>query len=181
MAAAARSVARARMGSITFLALLGAAFLPDVVDALYWAIDFCSPYGLYSHTTYALVLEAAVAGGVALLATGSRGVAMTFVVVVLLHSPADYFTGQKLFVPGGEMSGLRMYDQPVLDWLLEVPIAVAGWWILRRSGRAPAWVTSVWAVVLLVLMQTTLDALVIGQGRGLKPNACSVVALPLAR
>jgi hypothetical protein len=177
VAAAARSVSRAPMGSILFIALLFAAVVPDAVDTLYWAIGVCSPYGLYSHTSYALVLEAAIVGGVAFLATGSRGVALTFVVVVLLHSPADYFTGQKLFVPGGEMHGLRLHDRPIIDWLLEVPLATAGWWLLRRSGRGPRWAISVWALVAIILVQTAIDALAGGR-RGMKPNACHVVGSP---
>jgi hypothetical protein len=178
VATAARSLSRRPMGSILFIALLLAAAVPDAVDALYWALDICSPYGLYSHTSYAVLLEAGIVGGLAFLATGSRGVALMFVVVVLLHSPADYLTGQKLFVPGGEMHGLRMYDHPLTDWLLEVPLVTAGWWLLRRSGRGPHWATSVWALSALLLVQTTLDVFVIGRGEGLKPNACPVVASP---
>ncbi|MEO8334620.1 MAG: hypothetical protein ABI664_06600 [bacterium] len=174
IAVGARSFSRERMGSVMFLALLFAAALPDATDTLYWALDICSPYGLYSHTTYAVLLEAAIAGGVAFLATGSRRIALLFVIVVLLHSPADYFTGRKLFVPGGEMIGLRWYDRQLLDWLLETPLAIGGWWLLRRSGRGPRWATTVWAIAFLILVQTTLDAYVIGRG-GLKPNACPVV------
>ncbi|MDB4893638.1 MAG: hypothetical protein JWL61_5493 [Gemmatimonadetes bacterium] len=179
IAAAARSFSREPMGSILFVALLLAAIVPDAVDALYWVIDICSPYGLYSHTTYAVALEAAIIGGLAFLATRSRGVTLTFVLVVLLHSPADYFTGRKLFVPGGEMLGLRMYERPIVDWMLEVPLVIAGWWLLRRSGRSPRWAASVWAIVALVLLQATLDAFVIGRGRSLKPNGCPVVTSPV--
>lgn len=180
VAAAARSVSRERMGSILFLALLLASAMPDVVDTLYWAVSVCNPYGLYSHTTYAVLLEAAIVGGIAYLATSSRGIALLFVVVVLLHSPADYFTGRKLFVPGGEMLGLRLYERQALDWLLEVPMATAGWWLLRRSGRGPRWAASIWALLALVLVQTTLDAFVVGRGGSLKPNSCPAVTSPLA-
>ncbi|MEO5815826.1 MAG: hypothetical protein ABIT20_11150 [Gemmatimonadaceae bacterium] len=179
IAAAVRSGSRTRMGSITFLALLFAAALPDAVDTLYWALNICSPYGLYSHTSYAVLLEAAIVGGVALLATGSRGVALTFAIVVLLHSPADYFTGRKIFVPGGDMIGHGIYHRPIVDWMLEVPIVVAGWWLLRRSGGSPRWASSVWAVAVLVLMQTALDMFVIDKGSIRKPNACPVVTSPV--
>jgi hypothetical protein len=178
VAAAVRSVSRTQMGSITFLALLVAAALPDAVDTLYWALNICSPYGLYSHTSYAVLLEAAIVGGVAFLATGSRGVGLTFATVVLLHSPADYFTGRKIFVPGGDMLGLWIYRRPIVDWMLEVPIAIAGWWIFRRSGHSPRWAASVWALLALVLTQTALDAYIIGNGSSLKPNACPVVTSP---
>ena len=177
IAAGVRSQSRAPMGSVLFLALLGAAVLPDAMDALYWVINLCSPYGLYSHTLYAVVLEAAVVGGAVFLLTGSRAVTLMFVVVVLLHSPADFFTGRKLFIPGDDLLGLRFYDRPVLDWLLEVPVAIVGWWMLRRSGRGPRWATSVWALALMVATQTTFDVLSTGQ-RSLKPNRCAVVSSP---
>lgn len=181
IAAGARSFSRKPMGPILFIALLMAAFVPDAVDTLYWALNFCSPYGLYSHTTWAVVLEAAIVGGAAFLATGSRGIALTFTVVVLLHSPADYFTGRKLFAPGGEMLGLRLYERPLLDCLLEGSVLLVGWLLLRRSGRGPRWATSIWAFVAMLLVQTTLDAFVIGRGEGHKPNACPVVASPIDR
>jgi hypothetical protein len=174
IAAGVRSQSRAQMGSVLFLALLGAAVMPDAMDAFYWAINFCSPYGLYSHTLNAVVLEAAVVGGVMFLVTGSRAVALTFVLVVLLHSPADFFTGRKLFIPGGELLGLRFYDRPMLDLVFEIPFVVVGWWMLRRSGRGPRWAASVWALALVVATQATLDVFFIGP-RGLKPNACSAV------
>jgi ABC-type sugar transport system permease subunit len=179
VAAAARSFSRDPMGSILFVALLLAALAPDVVDALYWAIGFCSPYGLYSHTTYAVALEAAIVGGVAFLATGSRGLTLMFVMVVLLHSAADYFTAWKLFVPGGELVGFKLYERPMVDWVLEVPLVIAGWWLLRRGGKSPHWATSVWAMVALVVVQTSLDAYAMGHREGLKPNACPVVTSPV--
>ncbi len=168
------------MSSIPFAALLLASLTPDVVDAVYWAVGFCSPYGLYSHTVHAVVLEAAVVGGIALLATGSRTVALTFAIVVLLHMPADYFTGRKLFTPGGEIFGLRLYERPVVDWVLEVSIAMGGWWLLRRGGRAPRWAVSIRALVLVVLLQTTLDAMARPGRRGFKPNACPIVTSPVS-
>jgi hypothetical protein len=158
-----------------------ASVAPDITDALYWVIGFCSPYGLYSHTIHAVVLEAALIGGVVLLVTGSRTMSLVFVIVVLLHVPADYITGRKLVVPGGEMVGLRLYDRPWLDWVLEVLIAVIGWWLLRRSGRAPRWAVSLWTLLMAVLLQTTLDALSTPRGGGFKPNACPVVSSPISQ
>jgi hypothetical protein len=168
------------MGSALFAALLLASLAPDIADALYWAAGFCSPYGLYSHTVHAVVLEAALVSGIALLVTGSRPIALMFAIVVLLHIPADYFTGHKLFIPGGEMVGLRLYDRPLLDWLLEMPIAIGGWWLLRRSGRAPRWAASIWAILFLVVVQTTLDIIARPGGGGIKPNACPIVTSPIS-
>jgi hypothetical protein len=180
VAGAAGSASRTRLGPVLFVALLLASLTPDIVDTLYWAVGFCSPYGLYSHTAHAVVLEAAIVGGIAFLVTGSRSTALIFASVVLVHPLADFFTGRKLVMPGGEMLGLRWYDFPLRDWLLEVPIAVVGWWLLRRSGRGPQWATSVLALAAVVLLQTAFDVIARPGSSGLKPNACPVVSSPLS-
>ena len=167
-----RSVSRARMSSGLFVALVLASLAPDIVDAMYSVVGICSPSGLYSHTLQAVVLEAAIIGGMAFLASGSRVTALTFAVVVLLHVPADYFTGRKLLLPGGEMVGLLWYERPLYDYLLEVPTVLLGWWLLRRDGRAPRWATSVWVLVLVLVVQTAFDVVSARTSRGFKPSAC---------
>ena len=160
--------------------LFGASVAPDVMDVLYWLFGICSPYGLFSHTIHAVVLQAAVIGGIAFLVSESPKVAALFVVVVLLHMPGDLITGRKLFAPGAEMLGMRLYEHPLWDWLLEVPILLLGWLVLRRRGRAPAWATSAWTLVLMVVMQTAFDVFGASTGQGVKPNACPRVAPPAA-
>jgi len=172
VAGVVRSVSRAKMSSGIFIALVFASLAPDIADAVYSVLGICSPYGLYSHTLHAVVLEAAIVGGMAFLATGSRVTALTFAFVVLLHVPADYFTGRKLLLPGGEMVGLSWYDRPLYDYLLEVPTVLLGWWLLRRSGRAPRWATAVWMLVLVLIVQTAFDVVSAGTSRGVKSSAC---------
>lgn len=159
------------MGSVLFLAFLAAAMTPDVVDAAYYLVSFCSPYGLYSHTIYAVAIESAVVGGAALLITGSRAVALGFALVVLAHFPADFFTGHKLLLPGGELHGLDLYRRPLVDITLEVGTILAGWWMLRRSGTAPRWAGSVWVVVVLVCLQVAFGL----QTKLSKPSGCVAV------
>lgn len=166
------SLSRAKMSTGIFFALVLASFAPDIADALYFVLGICSPYALYSHTLYAVVLEAAIVAGAAFLATGSRVTALTFAFVVLLHVPADYFTGRKLLLPGGEMVGLLWYERPVYDYLLEVPTVLLGWWLLRRSGRAPRWATSAWVLALVLIVQTAFDVVFAGTSRGVRPTAC---------
>lgn len=176
IAGIARSSVREPLKPAWFALLLGASLAPDVADLLYWVAGICSPYGLYSHTLHAVVIQAAVIGGIALLVSGSRSVALLFAVVVLLHMPGDWFTGRKLFAPGGEMMGLRLYERPLWDWALELPILLLGWLMLRRGGKAPAWATSVWSLLLMVLLQTGFDILGASRGGGVKPNACPRIA-----
>ncbi len=172
VAGAAHSLQRNRFSAGTLVALLFASVAPDILDVLYAIAGVCNPYGLYSHTVHAAVLQAAVIGGAMLLVTGSRTAAITSASVVLLHIVGDYFTGQKLLLPGGGLVGLSWYDRPLLDFLLELPILIGGWWMLRRSGRAPRWAVSARTLGLLVLLQLAFDVHAEMSDRGLKPTAC---------
>jgi hypothetical protein len=147
---------------------LPAAIAPDLLDVAYALAGICSPYGLYSHTVPAAVLTGAILGGIAFLATGSRTTGLVIAGVVLAHLPLDFVTGHKIFWPGGPLLGLDLYRWPLRDFLLELPVALGGWWLLRRSGAGPRWATIGLAAGALVLVQATFD-LVKG---GLKPSGC---------
>ena len=151
--------------------LLVACGAPDLVDIAFAVAGVCNPYGLYSHTVPAAALLAAVIGGAALLITGSRATALASALMVLLHLPPDLVTGYKIFWPGGPMIGLYVYQHGLLDFLIEAPILIAGWWLLRRSRNAPVWATSVTVLVVLLAGQATLDIMV---GRSMKPSACAM-------
>ena len=180
VAGAAQSLSRARLGTVGFLAFLLAAVTPDVVDAVYFVVGFCSPFGLYSHTVPAALLQTAVVAGIAYLATESAATTATFAAIVLLHVPADFPTGHKLFMPGGEIFGLDFYRRPPLDLLLEVPVIFVGWWLLRRTGRGPSWARTRWAVGLVMLAQTFLDVYGFGLGAR-KPSGCATPVSPSER
>ena len=167
----AGAVHSARRDSSLFW-LLGASMAPDVVDALFVAAGSCNPYGLYSHTFPAAVLIAAVTGAVAYLATGQRITGVLAAALVLAHLPPDYVTGRKLFWPGGELQGLRLYNYPLADFALEALIAVGGWWLVRSRRSAPRWATGWVALAVLLALQGTLD--IVGSRRGgVKPSACA--------
>ena len=165
IAAAARRVRSAP----SLLWLVPVSIAPDLLDVGYALSGICSPYGLYSHTVHAAALTGAVLGGAAFLATGSRGAGLLTALVVLAHLPLDLVTGHKIFWPGGPLIGLHLYRRPLLDFVAEVPILVAGWWLLRRSGRGPHWAASVAMVGALVFSQAVFDLL----EQGLKPSACA--------
>ena len=167
-----RSLAHEEMSTGQLFAFALASFAPDIMDAAYFAFGICSPYGLYSHTVHAVVLQAAVIAGGAYLVTGSRVATVTIAAIVLLHIPADALTGRKLLLPGGEMTGLLLYDHPLYDFLLEVPSVGLGWWMLRRSGNAPRWVTSAGVLLLGLGVQAAFDVALARSPRGFKPNAC---------
>ncbi|MEP6619658.1 MAG: metal-dependent hydrolase [bacterium] len=173
IAGALRGAVRRPPSTELLLALLAASVAPDILDVAYAITGFCNPFGLFSHTVPAVALEAAVIGGVAFLATESVATAALFVTVVGVHVFGDLITGHKLFWPGGELVGVHLYTRAVLDWMLETPIALAGWWMLRRSGGAPRWAASTMAALALVIGQTGFDYYAFTHIRGVKPNACS--------
>ena len=153
--------------------LLVACVAPDLMDVGFALAGVCNPYGLYSHTVPAAALMAAVLGGAAFLATDSRATGIASALMVLLHLPPDLITGYKIFWPGGPMIGLYVYKRPLLDFFIEAPILIAGWWLLRRSRSAPWWATSALVLVVLLAGQAFLDLAV---RQGAKPSACASVS-----
>ena len=151
--------------------LLVAAMAPDGVDALYVLAGICNPHGLYSHTIPAAALIAALTGAVAYFGTKRRATGALAALLVLAHLPADFVTGRKLFWPGGELMGLHLYQQPVLDFVLEAMLAAGGWWLVRARGPAPRWATGTLALAAVIMLQGTLDIAGSRSG-GVKPTAC---------
>jgi hypothetical protein len=170
IAGAAYSVRR----DSSLLWLLGASLAPDVVDAMFVVAGSCNPHGLYSHTLPAAALIAVVTGAVAYAATGRRATGVLAAVLVLAHLPLDYVTGRKLFWPGGELAGLRLYEYPAADFLVEALMAVGGWWLVRSRPWAPRWATGWLALAAMLVLQGTLDLLGARQ-QGVKPTACAVI------
>lgn len=173
-----RSGSRRRTSTVLLLALLAASVAPDILDTVYFLLGFCSPYGLFSHTLYVVALQAGVLGGMSFLVTGSRATALSFAGVVLLHLPADLITGHKIMIPGGDLIGLYLYAHATLDWAVETPLALLGWWLLRRSGRAPTWASSIGAAVFLVILQTAVAGYALTHMTGVKPSACFALPVP---
>jgi hypothetical protein len=166
------AAARSRWPRTPLLWLLPAAVAPDLLDIAYAVTGVCSPYGLYSHTVPAAMLTGAVLGGIVFLITGSRTAGLVTAGVVLAHLPLDLVTGHKIYWPGGPLLGLALYRRPLLDFLVEVPLVLAGWWLLRRSGKAPRWAMLGAAAMALVAFQAVFDIV----NRGLKPSGCTWAA-----
>lgn len=169
------AAANATRRDSTLFWLLAASGAPDVVDALFVVARSCNPHGLYSHTLPAAGLIAAVTGAATYLGTNQRATGALAALLVLAHVPLDYVTGYKLFWPGGELHGLRLYDWPVLDFLLEAALMTLGWWLLRSREWAPRWAMTRGVLVALLVFQAVTD--VVGHRRGgVKPSACASVA-----
>ena len=148
---------RVRLGNRALAALMVAAYFPDIVDVAFSAAGICSPFGLYTHTIAAVILQAAGVAGAAWLATGSSRITTAFALVVLLHPAADWFTGSKLFVTGGEIRGLGLYHKPWLDLALESATIAGGWWVGYRRRLLPTWVRGGLALVVALSVQCAAD------------------------
>jgi membrane-bound metal-dependent hydrolase YbcI (DUF457 family) len=156
----------------SLLWLLGAAMAPDIVDALFAVARQCNPHGLYSHTVPAAALVAVVVGALAYYFTGRRATGVLSALLVLAHLPPDFITGRKLFWPGAELMGLRLYDHPAGDFALEAALVFLGWWLLRSRPWAPRWATGRAALVWLLVIQISVEAAGAATG-GVKPSACA--------
>ena len=162
------AAARGRWPVASLLWLVPVSIAPDLLDVGYALTGICSPYGLYSHTVHAAVLTAAVLGGAAFLATSSYAAGLLTAALVVAHLPLDFVTGHKIFWPGGPLIGLDLYERPLLDFAVEVPILLGGWWLLRRGGRGPRWATTGAAALALVVGQGAFDLI----EREIKPSGC---------
>ena len=156
----------------SLLWLLGAAMAPDIVDALFVVARQCNPHGLYSHTVPAAALLAVIVGALAYYFTDQRATGVLSALLVLAHLPPDFITGRKLFWPGAEMMGLRLYDHPIGDFFVEAALVILGWWLLRRRPWAPRWATGRAALVWLLAIQVSVEVVGVIRG-GAKPSACA--------
>jgi hypothetical protein len=139
--------------------LLAASFAPDLLDSAYAVGRFCNPMGAYSHSLPAVALLALLFGVGAFLHTHDNATAALVGGLVVLHLPPDYITGLKALWPGGPVVGLFIYRWGWLDLLVELPVLVSGWWLLRRAQFTPRWVVSGQALAALVAVQITFGVL----------------------
>lgn len=135
--------------------LLAASIAPDLLDGVYALARVCNPQGLYSHTLPVVAILAMSFGVAAALHTRSVKSGLLVAVLVVLHLPADYITGHKALWSGGPVVGLYIYRWDWLDVIVELPIIVSGWWLLRRTSFRPRWVVSGTALAALLTLQAS--------------------------
>ena len=114
--------------------LIVATQLPDWTDAAVCAAGISSPPSeMLSHSLPAIAVLAAV---IAALYYAARKDALSSLLVAGIvgsHMAADLLTGLKPTWPGGPSIGLRLYQRPAIDFVVEAMIIVIGWMIYRRS------------------------------------------------
>jgi len=148
---------RASRRDVPLTALIAASILPDMVDGVYRLAGFYNRLGLWSHSLPATAVLTTIAFALALAITRRAGVAVAIALAVLVHLPADLVTGEKLLWARGAIAGLALYDYPLVDFLVEISIAIAGWWVLRRDRSAPRWATGAAAIAIMALLQVAFD------------------------
>jgi membrane-bound metal-dependent hydrolase YbcI (DUF457 family) len=114
---------------------------------------------LHTHSIPAIVAGAilvAIAWTVA--ARDWRG-ALLLAALYLVHLPLDFVTGAKLWWPGRPAWGACLYEYPVLDFVFESLMVVAGWLIYRAQLGARRSSRLAWAMLLALLAcQGAVDA-----------------------
>lgn len=137
--------------------LVVASFAPDAVDGVLAIGKYCNPDGVFSHSLPAVAILASALGTLAFLHTRSVATALMVALLVALHLPPDYLTGKKGLWPGGPVVGLYIYRWGWVDFLAEVAVVAAGWWMLRRAGYTPRIVVSGLALAALLVVQSGFD------------------------
>lgn len=170
VALGAKSIRRAH----PLLWLTVATYAPDIVDVVIGTVTgACTRYGEWSHALPCTIAIAATSAAICLVLTHDSFTAAAVAVLVLLHVPPDYLTGHKLLWSGGPIIGLRLYDRPLVEFFIEVPLIVGGWWMLRRSRGAVRWLAPWPTLAFLLTVQGAANASRT-RVRGLKPGACPV-------
>jgi hypothetical protein len=149
--------ARALRRDAPLVLLIVAALGPDFIDGAFSMTRRCNPFGVYSHGLLPVVAIAVTLALIALAVRLSFATALLIAAVVVSHLALDLVTGQKLLWLHGPIAGLQLYRWPMLDFVIEVPIALIGWKALRRSAFGPSWATGKEFLGVLVLLQLSMD------------------------
>ena len=152
--------------------LLAASVAPDGVDSLLALGKYCNPAGSFSHSLPAVGILATLFAVASFLHTRSAVTGLIVGAMVVMHLPPDYITGRKALWAGGPETGFYIYRWGWLDFLVELPVVVAGWWMLRRARFTPKWVVSVFALAALLTVQAAFDVTSVVNGPR-PPRSCS--------
>ena len=104
---------------IGLLVLLVSTYTLDWVDSGLCLVGAYNPDGMLSHSIPVVALLALVAFALYGLRTRDWTSAAVLAAVIVSHVFLDWITGYKPTWPGGPMIGLRLYDRPVADFIVE--------------------------------------------------------------
>ncbi len=123
--------------SLPLWVLIVASQLPDWADASLClaGIRNATP-GMLSHSLPAIGILTLGCAFIYFASTRDLTGTAFVAALVVSHALGDYVTGLKPTWSGGPMIGLRLYQHPVIDFLLEAAVIFAGWMIYRKSFPA---------------------------------------------
>src|SRR5262245_34478493 len=126
--------------------LVGAAFLPDIVRA---GLDLVVSSGWTNFLSHSIPSTLVLAGLSALAATSRSatrqpGIAALLAALCVSHLAADYLTGCKPTWFRGPYLGLNLYQRPLYDLALEIPLLIVGTRLARPVLPNGHWITRRW-------------------------------------
>jgi hypothetical protein len=151
-------ILKSRAPEVPIVPLALACYGPDWIDAALMIPGPREGMAPYSHSLPALVIGAAVAGGLYAFIARKPG-AMVLVLGWLLHWPMDFLTGIKPVVGLRSLVGLDLYHLPLADVALESVVIVVACMIYARTfakQRRQRGLVVALAITLLVI-QVTFD------------------------
>jgi membrane-bound metal-dependent hydrolase YbcI (DUF457 family) len=155
VALAAKRV-RPRIG---LLALLVSTYVPDWVDGGLCVAGVYSADGVLSHSIPAVLVFALVGFTLYALKTRDWAGAAVVAAVIVSHMLLDWITGYKSTWPGGPMIGLRLYERPILDFIVEGFVIVIGAVVYGRTlpPRKRPWIDVAIMLGALLVIQLGID------------------------
>jgi hypothetical protein len=145
--------------SIGLLLLLLATYTPDWVDTGLCVAGIYNPQGMLSHSIPAVLLFMLVGFAAYAAVTRDWTGGLVIALVIMSHMLLDWITGYKPMWPGGPMIGLRLYDHPVADFVVEAIVIAAGALLYGRTlpPRRRPWVDISIMLGALLALQLTID------------------------
>lgn len=145
--------------SIGLLVLLVSAYAPDWVDSGLCLAGVYHPSGVLSHSIPVVALIALL--GFALYGVRTRdftGAALV-AAVIISHMLLDWITGWKPTWPGGTMIGLRLYERPIADFIVEGVVIGVGAVLYGQTlpPRRRPWIDVAVMIGALLALQLGVD------------------------
>lgn len=137
--------------------LLASAFAGDLIEGAVAAFNVTDPSRAWSHSLPATAGAGLVIGLVWRIRGGSWSEAAIIAMVALSHTALDFITGYKTYWPGLPAAGFRLYEQPAVEYALELLAIATGWTLWRRAvPRERRRSDAVWLMLALLTGAQTL-------------------------
>ena len=148
--AALALLAKAKRPRVPIAVLVPVAFAPDWIEWIAAAFGYHN--SIISHSLVSVGIGSTVFALAYWLATRAAADAAAVWLTYVSHWPADFITWVKPTWPGGPMVGLRLYQHPIWDVLLETVLVIVAWMAYRGSLEPEVQRRSITALIPLGLI-----------------------------